>query len=65
MLFFSFAGGFCLLLWGQRLPWPRALWSSATAAALGTLTELFTPGEWDTLTVPLAVAGALLLTASV
>ena len=65
MLVFSFAGGFCLLLWGQRLPWPRALWSSATAAALGTLTELFTPGEWDTLTVPLVVAGALLLTASI
>lgn len=65
MLAVSFLCGFSVLLWGQHLAWPHALWAAAIAALLGTLTELFTPSEYDTVTVPAVVAVVLLLIAPV
>ena len=65
MLAVSFLCGFSVLLWGQKLPWPHALLAASMAAVLGTLTELVTPSEFDTITVPAVVGGVLLLIASV
>ena len=65
MLAVSFLCGFSVLLWGQKLAPSHALWAAGVAAALATLTELVTPSEYDTVTVPAVTAGALLLIASV
>ena len=64
MLGVSLVCGFCVLLWGQELPWPHALWAAGAAAILGTAVELFSPSEYDTVTVPAVVTAALLFTAS-
>ena len=61
MLAVSFVGGLCLLLLVQRIPLPKALLASCVGALLGTVTELFSPGEYDTVTVPVVIAAALLL----
>ena len=65
MLAVSFLCGFSVLLWGQKLAPSHALWAAGVAAALATLTELVTPSEYDTVTVPAVTAGVLLLIASV
>ena len=64
MLGASLVCSFFVLLLGQGLPWPHALWAAGVTAVLGTAAELFSPGEYDTVTVPAAVTAALLLTAS-
>ena len=64
MLAASFLSVFSVLLWGQKLSLPHALWSAAAAAVFAAVTELFTPGEFDTVTIPVASACALLLFAS-
>ena len=64
MLAASFLSAFSVLLWGQKLSLPHALWSAAAAAVFAAVTELFTPGEFDTVTIPVASACALLLFAS-
>ena len=61
MLAVSFVGGLCMLLLVQRILLPKALLSSCVGALLGTVTELFSPGEYDTVTVPIVIAAALLL----
>ena len=61
MLAVSFLCGFAVLLWGQQLAPLHAVRSAGAAAVLCTLAELFSPGEWDTFTVPAVTAGALLL----
>ena len=65
MMAVSFVCGFCVLLWGQRLALPHALWAAGVTGFIGTAAELFSPGEYDTLSVPVIIAAALLLTASV
>lgn len=61
MLAVSFAIGLCMLLTVQKVPLPKALLSSCVCAFLGTATELFSPSEYDTVTVPIVIAAALLL----
>ena len=61
MLAVSFVGGLCMLLLVQRILLPKALLASCVGALLGTVTELFSPGEYDTVTVPVVIAVALLL----
>jgi len=43
------------------MPVLQALPISLAAAFLGTATELFSPSEYDTITVPAVIAAALLL----
>ena len=64
MLIVSFLCGFGVLFFLQKMPLPKAAFCAFTAALLGTLTELLTPGKYDTVTVPLVIAAVLLLTAS-
>ena len=61
ILAFSFVGGLCMLLLVQRSLLTMALLSSGIGALLGTVAELFSPGEYDTVTVPIAITAALLL----
>ena len=61
MLAVCFAVGTGMLLLVQRVAPARALMSAGAAALLGTATELFSPSEYDTVTVPVAIAAALLL----
>ena len=61
MLAVSFVGGLCMLLFTQRILIPKALLASCVGALLGTVTELFSPGEYDTVTVPVVITAALLL----
>ena len=56
----SFICGFCILLWGEKLTLPHALWSAGIATLLGTAAELFSPSEYDTFTVPIVITAALL-----
>ena len=60
MLAFSFASGLCMLL-VQGIVLPKALLSASVCALLGAMTELFSPSEYDTVTVPIVIAAALLL----
>ncbi len=61
MFIVSLTAGAGMLTLAQGLALPRALPMSFAAALLGTATELFSPSENDTVTVPTAVAAALLL----
>ena len=45
----------------EKLPFPQALLSAGLGALLGTLTELVSPSEYDTVTVPVVIAAVLLL----
>ena len=64
MLVISFLCGLLTLLLAQKMAIPRALCSAGCAALFGTAAELFTPSEYDTITVPETVAVVLLLLAS-
>ena len=64
MLLVSFLCGFGTLLLAQKMTLPQALHSAAIAALFGTAAELFTPSEYDTITVPETVAAVLLLIVS-
>ncbi len=61
MLAVSWLAGTGMLTLAQGLPFPHALLLSAAAALLGTATELFSPSEYDTITVPMVIAATLLL----
>lgn len=63
MLAVSFASGMIMLPAVQEVAFPKALLMSALGAALGTATELFSPSEYDTVTVPAAIVAVLLLMA--
>ncbi|MBQ9006962.1 MAG: hypothetical protein IJ092_11415 [Atopobiaceae bacterium] len=52
--------GFLMLVTLQGLPFPSAFALASAGALVGTATELFTPSEYDTVTVPLAIVVALL-----
>lgn len=61
MLLTSFLCGFAALLLFESLTVSRAVLCAGLSSLLGTATELFSPSEYDTLTVPVVIAAALLL----
>ena len=61
MLAVCLISGFFVLLFGHMMKAGTALVSAAVGALLGTATELFTPSEYDTVTVPTVIAAALLI----
>ena len=61
----SFLSGMALLLAAQEMSLSRAALSAGTAALLGAVTELFSPSEYDTVTVPVVITIVLLLPAAV
>ncbi len=61
MLVVSLLGGTGMLTLAQGIPVQHALLLSTAAALLGTATELFSPSEYDTVTVPTVIAAVLLL----
>ena len=63
MLLVSFLSGAGTLLLAQKAALPRALFASGIAALLGAATELFSPSEYDTVTVPAVITAVLLLAA--
>ncbi len=63
MLTVSFLSGMLILLFAQKLALAQALPLAALGALLGTTTELFSPSEYDTVTVPVVIAAVLLLLA--
>ncbi|MBO4360057.1 MAG: hypothetical protein J5822_04195, partial [Eubacteriaceae bacterium] len=61
MFIVSFAAGLSVLMLTEGVSLAGALLSAAAGAVAGTAAELFTPGEYDTFTVPLAVLAVLLI----
>ena len=64
MLAVSFLSAVTVLLFVQKLPLPQVLVMSALGSVLGAATELFSPSEYDTATVPVVIAAVLLLLAN-
>ena len=60
MLAVSFLSGFLVLFFTQKFSIPKTLLCAFTGALFGTAAELFTPGEYDTITVPLVIMAVLL-----
>ena len=60
MLLVCCASGLVVLLAVQGMPLGRALLCTGVGAVLGTATELFTPSKYDTVSVPVVIAAALL-----
>ena len=63
MLAVSFLSGVMILLAEQRTALPRTLLMAFLSAVLGTATELFSPSEYDTVTVPVVIVIVLLILA--
>ena len=61
MLFVSFAVGLLVLLFSKAAGLPKALLLSGIGAIVGAVTELFSPSEYDTVTVPMMILAALLV----
>ncbi len=61
MLIVSFLVGFALLRLYGGLPMDRAVFASLVGAVFGTAVELFSPSEWDTVTVPVVILIILIL----
>ena len=61
MLVVSFISGMIILHMVQGMPVPRAFLSAGIGALLGTATELFSPSEYDTVTVPAVITAVLLM----
>ena len=57
----SFLLGFCLLCFCCGYSCGSVLFGVAVGAAIGAGVELFSPSEWDTVTVPIAILAVLLL----
>ena len=64
MFFVSFLAGLAVLL-VQKTGLPRALLITGFGAWFGTVTELFSPSEYDTVTVPVVIATVLLAAGSI
>ena len=60
MLLVSFAAGLPVLLLSANSGLPKTLLLAGAGALAGTVTELFSPSEYDTITVPVAVVAVLL-----
>ena len=50
-----------VLYFVQKMKLPLALISAGLGALFGTMTELFSPSEYDTVTVPVVIAAVLLI----
>ena len=65
MFAISFVAGFLVLI----LTWETELWSvlllSCVGALFGAATELLSPSEYDTVTVPVAITVVLLLLSNI
>ena len=61
MLLVSFLSGIIVLIPVQRMALAPALLSAAVGALLGTATELVSPSEYDTVTVPVVILAVLLV----
>ena len=61
LLAVSFLVGFTMLVFAQGLSIPKTLLLAVLGALAGTVTELFTSSEYDTITVPFAIEAVLLL----
>ena len=61
MLVTAFLAGLPVLKLGQGLGWPMALLWAGAGALVGTVTELFSPSEYDTVTVPVIILAVLLV----
>ncbi len=61
MLAVSFVSGLLVLSAAGRLPLPQALCAAGLGALFGAVTELVSPSEYDTVTVPAVIAAVLLL----
>lgn len=60
MLIVSFAVGVLVLMLTQGTDLTRVLLSAGVGALIGAATELFTPSEYDTITVPVMILAVLL-----
>ena len=65
MLIVSFATGLAALLLLQGTDWLQALLLAASGALAGAATELFSPSEYDTVTVPVIITAVLLILNSI
>ena len=61
MFLVSISIGLAVLLIFHNAPWYHALLMAGVGALLGTATELFSPSEYDTVTVPTVIAAVLLV----
>lgn len=61
MLFVSFAVGLLVLLFSKDAGVTKALLLAGIGALVGASTELFSPSEYDTVTVPIMILAALLV----
>lgn len=61
MLAVSFISGMIVLSAARKMTLPHAVLSAGLGALLGTVTELVSPSEYDTVTVPAVIVTVLLL----
>ena len=61
MFLVSLICGLAVLLLHDQFPFSTAFLPIFAGAAVGTVTELFSPGEYDTVTVPSVILAVLLL----
>ena len=61
MLLVSFSAGLLVLKLAQHCTWPQALILAGCGALIGAATELFSPSEYDTVTVPAMILAVLLI----
>ena len=61
MFLTAFISGMLVLCLAQKTPFPQALPAVLAAAVLGAATELFSPSEVDTVTVPVVILAVLLI----
>ncbi|MBR5089468.1 MAG: TSUP family transporter, partial [Ruminiclostridium sp.] len=61
MFLVSLSVGLAVLLIFHSAPWYQSLLMAGIGALLGTATELFSPSEYDTVTVPTVIAAVLLV----
>ena len=63
MLAVSFVSGMTILIAFQKMAFSQAFLAAFVAALFGTATELLSPSEYDTVTVPMVIITVLLLIA--
>ena len=61
----SFAAGFLTLILTRETGLWSTLLLSGVGALVGAATELFSPSEYDTVTVPVSITAALLLVSTI
>ena len=61
MLLVSFATGVLVLSISQSIGWTHVILSACIGALVGTVTELVSPSEYDTITVPVVIISVLII----